>query len=230
MEIFSRLKKKKNEEKELREWRRMKIEAKTSKWTQLLSAHLGDMPLPDSPQRVLGKESVFLCLAPLKNFTLLCAISQLTFLPSRPSLNEGSSVPPKETIIIVFYLIVSSMEGERYLYIKHFVHTIVILKVVVNAEGLWVRNPFSIQSEWKILWHRPWRRHSTHLKLLKKRFPCRKLKDYTQDCLLSYQKHTRCSDRSWLMTSDPKVAEGHGCMTDSWEVGQRIGTGREAGV
>lgn len=67
--------------------------------------------------------------------------------PSLPSLNEGSSVPSKETIIIVFYLIASFMERRVVFISKNGVHTIVILPVIVNAEGLWVRNPFSIQSE-----------------------------------------------------------------------------------
>lgn len=63
----------------------------------------------------------------------------------------------------------SVLQGRRVIFIKkNGVPTIVILKVIVNVEGLWVRNPFRIQSEWKILWSRPWRLHRTHLKLLRK--------------------------------------------------------------
>lgn len=185
---------------------------------------------PRLPSVSSGKRECFSMFGSLKEFHIaVCDFT--THIPlSLPSLNERSSVPSKETTIIVFYLIASSVERRVVFMDKNGVHTIVIPPLIVNAEGLGVRNPFSIQSEWKILWRRPWRRHRTHLELLKKRFPCRKQKDYTLDCLLAYQKHTCCSGRSRLMTSDPRVVEGHGCMTDSWEVGQRIGMGRYTGL
>lgn len=51
---------------------------------------------------------------------------------------------------------------------KNGVHVIEMFKVIVNVEGLWVRNPFRIQSEGKRLWGRPRRLHRTYIKMLKK--------------------------------------------------------------
>lgn len=91
----------------------------------------------------------------------------------------------------------SVLQGRRVIFIKrNSVPTIVILKVIVNVEGLWVRNPFRIQSEWKILWSRPWRLHRTHLKLLRKEISLQEAPGlHTRlSCVLSGG--TDCFDRS----------------------------------
>lgn len=61
-------------------------------------------------------------------------------------------VPSKEAIIILTAVFNSVLQGRRVKCIyKNGVHTIVILKVIVNVEDLWLRNPFRIQSERRIL-------------------------------------------------------------------------------
>lgn len=149
------------------------------------TCHSGQLPSLNS-----GKTECFSMFGSLKEFHI--AVSNFTtHIPLVSSKSKWRIQSPFQGGDHNTALFNSVLQGRRVIFIKKNGVRIVILKFIVNVERLWVRNPFRIQSQCKILWSRPWRLHSTDLKLLKKRFPCRKHQDYTLDCPVSYQEAHR---------------------------------------
>ena len=160
------------------------------------------MPLwSNSPHWILGKVflGVFFCV-------LLKKLNCTRLLLQFPNTNWNSPFQggSHNTNCDVFN---SVLQGRRAICIhRKWVHTIVILKVIVNVEDLLVRNPFRIQSERSILRNRThfpgWIKHQT--------------------VLCSTRSSTHCLNRSTIMAFNPKEAEGHMGVTGSWEEDPRL--------
>lgn len=167
---LSGLKHNEDHAKELWEWGWMKIAAKASKWTQSGEGPSGPYATLVNPTHwILGNSECFSVFCSQKKFHNV-ACNFTTHIPLVSSLKSKRRIQivfSKEAIIILTAVCNSIVQGRRVLWIyKNGVHTTVILEVIVNVEGLWVRNPFRIQSERRILSNRPWRLPRTHLKLL----------------------------------------------------------------
>lgn len=198
-------------------------------WASISAAcHTGQFPFTEFWE----KKRVFFCVWLLRRkFTKLCTISQLAFLISSKSTRGIQRIPSKTAIIILTSIFNSILaRRERYSRIKkkNGLHTIAIRKVILNAEGLCVRNLFRIQSEREILWSKPCSLRRTHFELFKRDFFFRvESARITHSTILRpIRRRTYCFDRSRNMTFNPQCGRGS-CGFD-WLVGR--GRCREARI
>lgn len=160
----------KEEVKELREWRRIKIAAKDSKWTQGGECPCESYAALHSPHPshwILGKTECFSVFGSLKKISQRC--EQFHNLHSTRLLLQAQKRANMRTNSL-FQGGNHNTNGciDRHLSRKESgMYKMVILKVIVNVGGLWVRNPFRIQSVRSRLFNTP---HRMHSKLLEKKF------------------------------------------------------------